>query len=191
MVRPERGAASNPWVPARSPGLGPLSLTRPPTGPIRRRKTNKGSYYTLLMKDTRDEGGQPGQHWNKRVLTLPPHPSPPPSLSHPLTSPEAATSTTRMPLSSWHCGGAWLEGLGGDCQRSGDLLIESAHWGSMWPNQRTQWWGAPRNSVCCLMSSPPIRPTRWWIWPRSNTVEVIMESRRRGSQTGHKVPISQ
>lgn len=51
------GAADNPRVPARSPGLAPRALTRPPTGPITRGKTNKGSYYTLLMKDTRGEGG--------------------------------------------------------------------------------------------------------------------------------------
>lgn len=80
----QNGAAFNPRVPARSPGLAPRALTRPPTGPITRGKTNKGSYYTLLMKDTRGEGGQAGHHRNKRALTdpLPHHHSSP----HTLTS---------------------------------------------------------------------------------------------------------
>lgn len=34
----------------------PYMLTRPPTGPITRGKTNKGSYYTLLLKDTKADG---------------------------------------------------------------------------------------------------------------------------------------
>lgn len=51
-------AASNPRVPARSPGGAPCTLTRPPTGLITRGKTNKGSYYTLLMKDIRGHGAK-------------------------------------------------------------------------------------------------------------------------------------
>lgn len=84
-------AASNPRVPARSPGLAPRALTRPPTGPITRGKTNKGSYYTLLMKDTRGEAGHAGHHRNKRALTDPSFttttttrpltPSPPPRIT--------------------------------------------------------------------------------------------------------------
>lgn len=61
---------------------GPLAeLTRSPTGPIRAAKTNKGSYYTPLMKDT---GGQRGASWTppQQKLLDPPHPHPPhPSIS--------------------------------------------------------------------------------------------------------------
>lgn len=91
------GAASNPRDPARSPGLAPRAVTRPPTGPITRGKTNKGSYYTLLMKDTKGEGGQAGHHRDNRALTdpsLPHHHHP-----HPHLHPKPATSTARMPLS--------------------------------------------------------------------------------------------
>lgn len=74
----QNGAASNPRVPARSPGLAPCALTRPPTGPITRGKTNKGSYYTLLMKDTRGEGG--GASWTpleQKQTDQPQHHKPP------------------------------------------------------------------------------------------------------------------
>lgn len=56
------GSASNPRDPEGTPQSPtprypqPYTLTRPPTGPITRGKTNKGSYYTLLLKDTRADG---------------------------------------------------------------------------------------------------------------------------------------
>lgn len=93
------GPASNPSAPARSPGLAPHALTRPPTGPITRGKTNKGSYYTLLMKGTRGEGGggEAGHHRNKRALTDPHlhHQSSLTTNQPPASKP--ATSTARMP----------------------------------------------------------------------------------------------
>lgn len=108
------GAADNPRVPARSPGLAPRALTRPPTGPITRGKTNKGSYYTLLMKDTRGEGGHAGHHRNKRALTDPSFtttatarpltPSPPPRIT-PASDPAA-----RMPSWCVTQGGLWRSG---------------------------------------------------------------------------------
>lgn len=89
-------AAPNPRVPARSPGLAPRALTRPPTGPITRGKTNKGSYYTLLMKDTRGEGGKAGHHRNKRALTDSP-PSLPLVPSHPHLHPKSPHQPARLP----------------------------------------------------------------------------------------------
>lgn len=109
-------AASNPRVPARSPGLAPRALTRPPTGPITRGKTNKGSYYTLLMKDTRGEGGGKLDTTGTKEYWPPLHPTNPPHPCTPKISHFHMHACLRAPA---HCGGAWLEGVGGGRERSG------------------------------------------------------------------------
>lgn len=71
-----QGRTGSPLIPR---GLL-ASLTRPPTGPITRGKTNKGRYYTLLMKGT---GGGGGASWTPPEQKSLDRPHPPPKTPPP------------------------------------------------------------------------------------------------------------